>query len=390
LVLAVGWNYWLPTAEDFLNLQTKKTLPPNVDFLVSYIAGGRYESGANPYHWVSAEPEARDFTDYIYPPTMLPFYRWLASLEYNQARYLWAGLYAFSYLAAFGALLFAAARETRFTLLALGSLLTVASYPLILHIRNGQSDVLVISIVLLSFVAYSRDLRVVSAILLAFAALVKVSPILLLIYFVVFLRDYRFLTAFLIASGVMVLISLVAVPLELYPDYYLNVLPYVSGGTSYWLNQSILKFVASNVLLAKVVSGTGILLFAVFTWFVGRRFTPLERTPRVPLGRDGFVAEGLFLMNLLVILLFAGKAWSMAYVWTILPSALLLAFLLHSTPKTWYLVVVAAAVFLLSSKVYGFPILDSLNLFGNLLLTACLAAWLLNREWVMERAAAAH
>jgi len=91
-------------------------------------------------------------------------------------------------------------------------------------------------------------------------------------------------------------------------------------------------------------------------------------------------------MNLLVVLLFAGKAWSMAYVWTILPSALLLTYLLHTRSKTWYLVVVSIAIFLLTSKVYGFPVLESLNLFGNLILSTCLAALLLNREWVMERA----
>ena len=71
-IMVVGWNYWLPTAEDYFNLQTKSNLPPNVDFLAYYTAGWRFESGANPYYWANTDPEAQDFAEYLYPPTFLP------------------------------------------------------------------------------------------------------------------------------------------------------------------------------------------------------------------------------------------------------------------------------------------------------------------------------
>ena len=385
LILAVGWNYWLPIAEDFFNLQTKPPLPPNVDFFAYYVAGARFESGDNPYYWVMPDPEGIIISDYLYPPTMLPFYNLFSNLEYEQARHLWLFLYAFSYITAFVVLLFVVRKQFRLTFLVLGLLLTIASYPLLLHIRNGQSDVLVISLVLVGFAAYVRNYKVGSAILFALATLVKVSPVLFLIYFVLFLKDYRFLVIYCLISGVIILFSFISVPIDLYPDYLLNVLPQISSGTSYWLNQSILKIIVSNESLARLISLSGFGIFALFTWLLSRKFEAIDKAPRAWLAEGEFVSEGLFLMNLLVILLFAGKAWSMAYVWTILPSALLLTYLLHAPTKTWYLVVISVGIFLLTSKVYGFPVLDSLNLLGNLVLTSCLATLLLKKKWVMER-----
>ena len=385
LFLTVGWNYWLPIAEDFFNQQTKPPNPPNVDFLAYYNAGVRFERGDNPYYWVMPDPEGIILSDYLYPPTMLPFFNLFSNLEYEQARHLWFFLYAFSYITAFIVLLFMVRRQFRLTFLVLGLLLTIASYPLLLHIRNGQSDVLVISLVLVGFAAYARNCKVGSAILFALATLVKVSPVLFLIYFVIFLKDYRFLVIFCLISGVIVLFSFLVVPINLYPDYLLNVLPQISSGTSYWLNQSVLKIFTSNESLARLISIIGFGLFALFAWYISRKFNAINRAPRIPLAEGEFVSEGLFLMNLLVVLFFAGKAWSMAYVWTILPSALLLTYLLHTRTKTWYLVIVSIAIFLLTSKVYGFPVLDSLNLLGNFILTSCLAILLLKRERVMER-----
>ena len=385
LFLTVGWNYWLPIAEDFFNQQTKPPNPPNVDFLAYYNAGVRFERGDNPYYWVMPDPEGIILSDYLYPPTMLPFFNLFSNLEYEQARHLWLFLYAFSYITAFVVLLFMVRRQFRLTFLVLGLLLTIASYPLLLHIRNGQSDVLVISLVLVGFAAYARNCKVGSAILFALATLVKVSPVLFLIYFVIFLKDYRFLVIFCLISGVIVLFSFLVVPINLYPDYLLNVLPQISSGTSYWLNQSVLKIITSNESLARLISIIGFGLFALFAWYISRKFNAIDRAPRIPLAEGEFVSEGLFLMNLLVVLFFAGKAWSMAYVWTILPSALLLTYLLHTRTKTWYLVIVSIAIFLLTSKVYGFPVLDSLNLLGNFILTSCLAILLLKRERVMER-----
>ena len=62
----------------------------------------------------------------------------------------------------------------------------------------------------------------------------------------------------------------------------------------------------------------------------------------------------------------------MAYVWMILPAALVLAHLLQHPARAWQLLLAGGASFLMVSKIYGYPPLDSLNLFGALLMGALL------------------
>lgn len=91
LAVVISWNYWLPIAEDFYNLVTpadenRQVALRNVDFFAYYNAGARFENGANPYFY--GDPAIRNFSDYIYPPTLLPLYGLISNLEYDQARLL--------------------------------------------------------------------------------------------------------------------------------------------------------------------------------------------------------------------------------------------------------------------------------------------------------------
>ncbi len=246
LAVVISWNYWLPIAEDFYNLVTpadenRQVALRNVDFFAYYNAGARFENGANPYFY--GDPAIRNFSDYIYPPTLLPLYGLISNLEYDQARLLWVGLYFTGYALCFTFLLLAARKELRSILFSCGLVLTSASFPLLMHIHNGQSDVLVISMVLIGYVAYIKGFKTGSAFLFALATMTKVSPVLFLIYFVIFLKDYRFLITYCLWAAGMVLVSLLVVPFGLYMDYILLVLPEIGKGTSNWLNQSIVKFV---------------------------------------------------------------------------------------------------------------------------------------------------
>jgi hypothetical protein len=380
ILVIVAWNYWLPTVEDYFNLQTKPPNPPNVDFLAYYRAGERFGAGQNPYYWGEPDLEQGNFSDYLYPPTVLPFFRLFSRLDYESARHVWLGLNGLSYLAAFSTMALALGREKRISFVLTGLALTIGSYPLLLHIRNGQSDLLVIGLVLIGVTTYWRERRWIAALCFALASLLKVSPALFLITFVLFFADFGFLAAFLGLIIGAVILTLPWIPHALYWDYALSVLPEVSRGTSYWLNQSLLKLVGENPSLAKMISALGILGFAIFVWRLSSRVRPEENRRRFFLGSDAFTGEAVFLMNLFVILIFVGKAWSMAYVWTILPSALLLAECIHRRARLWYLVLLGAGIFLVTSKVYGYIALDSLNLIGSVLLVCSLALWLLHPE----------
>jgi hypothetical protein len=74
----------------------------------------------------------------------------------------------------------------------------------------------------------------------------------------------------------------------------------------------------------------------------------------------------------------------MAYVWMVLPMALFLTYLLHRPVRRWYIGLAAVTAALLVSKIYGYPVLNSLNLFGSLTLLGVLALWVLRREQLLD------
>jgi len=240
------------------------------------------------------------------------------------------------------------------------------------HILKGQADIFVICLILGSFLAYASGHRLLSAILLAIATLLKVSPVFLLFYYLIFQRDFRFLVMYAAAGLLIVAASLFFVPFGSYLDYGLNILPQVSTGTASYLNQSLLRYMSFSPLVARLASIGGLGLLAVLIWVLSRRYPPAVRRSILPLGGEGFPSQMVFILNLTGILSFIGKVWPATYVWLILPSAWLVTALIDRPARPGYLSVVVLAVFLVGSKNYGFPILESLNLWGNLLLSGCL------------------
>ena len=297
---------------------------------------------------------------------------------------MWLALYLAGYAGLTVVVVRSALPEHRPTLLALSALLTFSSFPFLMHIHNGQSDVFILVLILLGWTAYARGGRLMAGILFALAALAKVSPVLFLVYFVLYRRDGRFLLAFTLTCAVVALVSLAFVPASLYRDYVTDVLPQVAQGTDYWPNQSLLRYIPSTMrALAPVVTTVGLGLFAAFAFWIGRRHTEELRRPGWPLGAGPWTSESVFLMNLAAILIFSGKVWSMAYVWMVLPMALFLTYILHHPIRRWYLGLAAATALLLVAKIYGYPLLNSLNLFGSLLLVIVLGLWLFRRERIL-------
>jgi hypothetical protein len=100
------------------------------------------------------------------------------------------------------------------------------------------------------------------------------------------------------------------------------------------------------------------------------------------LGNDGTIGELVFILNLTGTLIFLGRAWVAAYVWLIIPSAWLVIILLTRRIKLPWLGGIGAGIALVMAKVYGFPILDSLNMWGGIILTTCLGAGLLTKKFL--------
>jgi hypothetical protein len=384
LIVLICWNYWLHSAWEMYNTvsQTNAGKLHNVDFFAYYNAGSRFLGNDNPSFWGKDAQNNPIISDFIYPPTVLPFFSLLSRIPYNLARLVWLIAYGLSFAGILGWMVMSFAPEWRDVFLMLSLTLTLASFPLLSHIEHGQVDIYIISLILASFLSYARKNRLLAAILLAVATLIKVSPGFLLLYFVIFRRDFRFLLMYIGSLVTMLVFSLLFVPIGWYLDYVRYVLPQVGKGSSFWLNQSILKYLTFSPGIAQAAGITGLGLLAFVIWLISRRYSAEERKSVLPLGNSGSISELVFILNLAGILIFLGRAWVAAYVWLIIPSAWLVIILLTRRIKLPWLGGIGAGIALVMAKVYGFPILDSLNMWGGIILTTCLGAGLLTKKFL--------
>jgi len=333
------------------------------DFNTFYLAGESWLSHRNPYLNVAPSP-------FVYPPTSLSFYGVFALFQIDFASWLWMITYFIIFVIALVALGFMLKDERRSLYVSIAALLFFTSYPLLIMMTLGQSDLLVASLSILSLVGYRLKHSTVSAILLSAATLLKGPPVLLLIYFVLYNRDAKYAVRFVASTVAFVVFSLVTVPFAWYAYYVTNVLPGLSVVSSWYMNQSIVTYVSALGFgkISGAISALGVGLFALFSLFAGRRKSELFH------GKS-LLGDGMFLMNVLVMLLFGPRSWPATYVWVILPLALFFSSILTEQPRTLYLVLIGLATFLVNSTLVQEFMLATypLAMFGNLILTVCLS-----------------
>ncbi len=260
----IGWNYWIPT---FLYSSTVSLYGSGgPDFNTFYLAGESWLLHKNPYINVAPSP-------FVYPPTSLPFYGVFALFQIDFASWLWMLTYFIIFAIALVAVGFTLKDERKSLYVSIAALLFFTSYPLLIMMTLGQSDLLVASLSILSLVGYRLKHSTVSAILLSAATLLKGPPVLLLIYFVLYNRDPKYAVRFVASTVAFVVFSLVTVPFAWYAYYVTNVLPGLSVVSSWYMNQSIVTYVSAFGFgkISGVISALGVGLFALFSLFASRR-----------------------------------------------------------------------------------------------------------------------
>jgi hypothetical protein len=355
------WNFWIP---DW-------TAPWNIygyrDFLLFYGAGKALLQHRNPYPAfpVYGAPQ------FIYPPTSLLLFGFYAMFNFDFAKELWFITFLSAFVVAALSCTFMIKGERRLWFGLVTLLLVLASYPFHNLMFAGQSDMLGDSLAILSLVSQRSKHNYVSAFLLSVATLLKGPPVLLLIYFVAYRRDVKYLFRFLLSTAVIVGASLVVIPVQLYGDYVLNILPrlMIAAGTFHQSAVSLLATVNVNYL-SPVVSVVGVALFAFFAFYVNSKTS----------GKDPLRDDSMFLMNIFVYLLLGPETSPYSYVWVILPLALVVSALVtdHKV-RLMYIAVISFEAFLLSSNNYisfqtlttgQFPL--AINLAGGLMMTLSL------------------
>jgi hypothetical protein len=384
LLALIGWNYWLHSALDMYNTVsgTNSGDLHNVDFFAYYNAGSRFLNNANPYFWGNDDQGNPIISDFLYPPAVLPIFSLLARMPYELAREVWVIAYGLIFAGILAWMVLSFAPEWRDVFLVSALVFILVSFPLMSHLEHGQVDIFIISLMLASFLSYTRKKHLLAAILLAVATLIKVSPVFLLIYFVIFRRDLRFLLMYIGTLVILAAFSLFFVPFGWYVDYVRYVLPEVGKGSSFWLSESITKYLSFSPGIARAAGIAGLILLSAVVWLISRKYTAEERNVTLPLGKGGTVGELVFILNLAGTLIFLGTAWVATYVWLIIPSAWLVVIVLTRRVKLPWAAGIGAGIALVTAKVYGFPILDSLNLWGGIILTICLASGLLSKKFL--------
>jgi len=329
----IFWNYWLPSLLYSRSVALYGSGHP--DFNIFYNAGWLWMHGQNPYL----------LDQFVYPPPSIPFFAFYALIPIEQAAQAWMATYLTVFLAAMLALAISLKRERRSLFLTIAPILFVTSFPLLIMVVLGQSDLFVSSLCMLSFAALRFKRDTASAASLSLGVLMKGTPVFLLIYFVLYRRDISYLLRFIaIVSGI-VLTSLLVIPTQLYYSYFTVVGPEMAVAASAEQNQSITGLVTmlgmSNI--STVVALAGIAALSVFAFYANRKTSNNSR--EVTLN-----ADAMFLMNILVMLALGPRSWPANYVWVILPVALFLSGLLTEHVNTLYLVAVGAAAFLLNAS----------------------------------------
>jgi hypothetical protein len=382
---ALFFIYWLPMAREYYgHLQMVQSGPsqPQYDFWQYYVAGHNWRFGADPYDPMPQSsgtipfPRSDTVSGYIYPPAALPGLGALSRLTYDQARGVWLG-------ACLGILLFplalgvTLARGKRWETAALGVLLFAASDPVLFHIRQGQIDMIVAGLSVTAFLLYGRWRSWPTAILFSLAVSLKLTPAVVVLALVAYSRDWRLLVKTLLVGLALILVSLLAVSPGLYWEYVTKVLPAASGGNPFFHNQSLLRGWSHLDVWAKYASLSGYALVVAAAAVAGRGRQPdhSEAWSRSLTSRS----LQLLVLAVMGVLLFSPLSWRMAYVWAVVPMALVLAAAPWRGARWQYVLVVVGAL-LMCLPVWDAPVLDSLETIGALLAGAGVLAALLSDQ----------
>ena len=258
-------------------------------------------------------------------------------------------------------------------------LLTMVSFAFFYHVHEGQIDMLVAALSISAFLLYPRWRGWPSAALLAVAVAMKVSPVLL-----------------------------VAVDRSVLPRLALRAQgarvrrraswpPRCSSSTSSLYREYVREDPADDrrLGLVAVQPDAAPVLVEVPDRGEGRVGARLRGAAVPRLGRRGGTRAAcrrrsgastcapsgtrVLLLAVVLMLLFSPLAWQMAYVWAIVPLALVLT---AAPPrgKEWAVLVLAAGAALLSMRMWPYRVLDMTNIIGAAVTALCLMRYYLPLE----------
>jgi hypothetical protein len=210
--------------------------------------------------------------------------------------------------------------------------------PVYTSITSGQVDIPILFAICLGYWAFKRGHPVLAGCAIAVAAMIKLSPALLLLYFL-YKRQFRVVISGMVAGVVLLGIGIAVTGIDDWIVFVREILPILAKGSTEFENQTLAGFfnglflapsalfslqpapplVIPKVLTWITVGGTGLLMLRLF-WPRGGGML-----------RDGLRFDLEFSLGIVALLIASSVAWQHYYVWLLLP----LATLLRSDVREW-------------------------------------------------------
>lgn len=346
------------------------------DFSVYYRGTQDYLSQRNPY---PANPKDGAV---IYPPISVVILAPFGLLPYELAENAWT---AASYLSLVTTIIILlksiGPKISVLNFFVLHSLLML-SFPVKFTLGMGQINLLLLLLVALSFYFFQKERQYLSGSMLALAASIKLSPVILLLFYVrkkQWKTVVSFLALFILLNGV----GLILLGTQATQDYWMDILPSIPtvGNASYY-NQALTGWLSRAFIpdfTAKIVNYIvfgGLLFFSFCNTATHRRSATLE------LGE-----YGLFLLSTLIGI---GLAWQHHFVTALIPFIALglLLFEKQRKRKTLLVGLMLVAYLLIALNIknpssisgFGHTLLLSHALYGAFLLYGLLMFCLADRK----------
>jgi hypothetical protein len=200
----------------------------------------------------------------------------------------------------------------------------------------------------------------------------KVTPLLIVVALVLYYRDLRFLVKSFVCLVAVVLVSLLALSPHLYVEFARRIL-FRSRGSDYYFNLSLLRWVTHPPLVPPLLGATAYAVLLLGVFLIGRG-AARRRPSAAPLAATSSDMR-VFALVVLVMLLFAPLSWVMAYVWLIVPFAVLLVGDEGLPP--WARVALGGAALMTGIRIQLQPVISTVPILGAVLAIAVLVACLL-------------
>lgn len=259
---------------------------------------------------------------YIYPPFFAILFAPLSMLSYAAALEVWLAL-DLALLALF-MFLYSKTRGEDLTFAEKAFMVAAALFeflPLIWAMAIGQTSLIVLALLAGTLLTWKRGRDVAAGVLLGLAVSIKLTPALLSVFFLWRGRPKIAWVSLAVFAGTQIA-SIAALGWEPHRAFYMDVIPSMSGGTCYFLNQSLGAFfnrllTPGDVRQVDLVSSVPARVLTILTSLalLGACAAFLTRTPR----GDSLSDEIQFGSVVLLTLILSPISWTHHYLAALLP-----------------------------------------------------------------------